>query len=140
MVTGMFDSGSEEANAELRRQSMALVTMPVVLESVHILGEPRTYYITKCEENPLTDVRIIIESSRCHSFLPFAQTHSSILEILGNFGLEILADALREPDGIHKPWNLLSLEYHVHSQFVRSYLWFESIGEVCHPKILHIFD
>jgi hypothetical protein len=50
------------------------------------------------------------------------------------FGFSELTDAFKRPGGVHRVWNLLSLESQTHSKFDRLNLWFESTHQVCYSE------
>ena len=52
------------------------------------------------------------------------------MAILETLGLGHLAEAFRQPGGIHQVWNLVSLEPNLRTKFDRLNLWFENTGQV----------
>ena len=56
------------------------------------------------------------------------------MAILETLGLGHLADAFRQPGGIHQVWNLVSLEPNLRTKFDRMDLWFEHTRQVRNSK------
>lgn len=54
------------------------------------------------------------------------------MAILDLFGFSKFTDAFKRSGGVHRVWNLLSLEPNTHSLFDGLNLWFESTHQVCH--------
>jgi len=55
----------------------------------------------------------------------------AMLELVG---FSELTDAFKRTGGVHRVWNLLSLESQTHSKFDRLNLWFESTHQVCYSE------
>ena len=74
------------------------------------------------------------------SYSPTIQTRTAAgaLSILESFGFSKLTNAFKEAGGVHKVWNLFTLERNLHSLFDSLELWFEHTekvwySETCQP-------
>jgi len=63
---------------------------------------------------------------------PIIQTHyaAGAMALLEGFGFSHFAEAFEKTGGVHKLWNLLSLEPNLHAKFDRLDLWFERTSQV----------
>lgn len=52
------------------------------------------------------------------------------MALLEGFGFSHFAEAFEKTGGVHKLWNLLSLEPNLHAKFDRLDLWFERTSQV----------
>ncbi|KAF9646068.1 hypothetical protein BDM02DRAFT_3156687 [Thelephora ganbajun] len=116
MIIGYFDKTSLKYSAELQRMEETLGGIPVHVQTSHILNESTTQGVGMGEES---------------------STHytAGVMAILRQFGLEHLSLALETVDGVHQIWNLLSLQFDLHSDLGRLNLWFESTGEPNRYKV-----
>ena len=85
--------------------------------------------LERCVITELLTPRHILRS---HSSIGPQRHHAAgMIAILTQFGLGSLANSLRAIDGVHEPWNMLSLEPHTHGDFDSLDLWFEGTDTVC---------
>ena len=110
------------------------------LETAHIFNESMMQGIDPAIEDSqdklLNKVLFYPWQSNPLSYSPTIQLRAATgaLSILESFGFSKLINAFKEAGGVHKVWNLLTLECDLHSLFDTLELWFEHTEKVCYSE------
>ena len=110
------------------------------LETAHIFDESMMQGIDPAIEDSqdklLNKVLFYPWQSNPLSYSPTIQLRAATgaLSIPESFGFSKLINAFKEVGGVHKVWNLLTLECDLHSLFDTLELWFEHTKKVCYSE------
>ena len=137
MLSGMFDGESVLHCADLKAMAH---TMWVDVQTSHILNDSTMQDIDPVgirENSTVNNARSqsLPLSPRLYSTIIRTHYATGAMAMLEQFGFSNLTEAFKQSGGVHQVWNLLSLEYNLHSKFNRLELWFESTDKVCHSEI-----
>ena len=138
VVTGIFNEASVERFPKLVQSSNDTV---LSLEAAHIFNESMMQGIDPVviEDNQdklLNKVLFYPWRSNPLSYSPTIQTRATTgaLSILELFGFSKLTNAFKEAGGVHKVWNLLTLQHDLQSLFDSLKLWFEHTEKVWYSE------
>ncbi|KAG6375726.1 hypothetical protein JVT61DRAFT_2571 [Boletus reticuloceps] len=123
MVTGMLNRGSADDCQVLADEAESGDINVVTVEAAHILNESTTQGI---------DPEGISEGTAAVNKTYYAAGAMAMLE---SFGFSDFAETFRKSGGVHRVWNLLSLEHNLHRRFDALGLWFEHTQQPGRYKI-----
>ncbi|KAI9567689.1 hypothetical protein HD554DRAFT_2267066 [Boletus coccyginus] len=116
VITGMIDENSLHRCADLGDSDDKV---PVAIEVAHILNESMMQGIDPAGT-----------SAEAKTYYA-----AGAMAMLETFGWSKFTEAFKQQGGVHKVWNLLSLEHNLHCHFDTLSLWFESTSQLNHYKV-----
>ena len=147
VITGIFNEASVERFPKLVQSGDALV---LPLQTARIFSKPTVQDIDPearedSQDKLLNKVLFYPWQPNPPSYSPTIQTRTAAgaLSILESFGFSKFTKAFKEAGGVHNVWNLLTLEYNLHTLFDSLKLWFEHTEKVryletCQSPIHHV--
>ena len=137
VITGIFNKASVKRYPNLVQRNATVLP----LETAHIFNESMMQGIDPAvredsQDKLLNKVLFYQWRSNSLSYSPTIQTRTAAgaLSILESFGFSKLTNAFKEARGVHKVWNLVTLQHDLHSLFDTLELWFEHTEKVCYSE------
>jgi hypothetical protein len=142
IITGIFDEESLNKNVVLRDMAGLDGANGAIIYTCRILGGSTTQGTDRAG---IGEDSAGVNKPRHHQqalsvkpsfFSTVIRTHytAGAMALLEHFWFSRSAEAFRRSEGVHKVWNLLSLESNLHSKIDHLNLWFERTSQVYHSE------